>query len=94
MQQNVGEEPGDAPILELHSLKEHHFVHTVAMNADISMQNTTLVVSEDMASIDICAVINGVGGLVEEEVTATLITLPSTTMTGNGCTYIQADLMQ
>lgn len=56
------------------------------MNADISMQNTTLVVSEDMASIDICAVINGVGGVVEEEVAATLTTLPSATMTGKGCT--------
>jgi len=49
------------------------------MNADISMQNSTLMVSEGyMALIDVCAVINGVAGNVEEEVNAILTLMGST----------------
>ena len=48
------------------------------MDADISMQDPTLVVSEGTPSIDVCAVINGVAGNVEEAVTATLTLMGST----------------
>ena len=70
--------------VQLHSIHERYAlsVHTVAMNADISMQNSTLVVSEGTASIDVCAVINGVAGSVEEEVTA-ILTLTGSTKAGN-----------
>ena len=48
------------------------------MNADISMQSSTLVVSEGTGTIDVCAVISGVAGNVEEAVTATLTPTGST----------------
>lgn len=54
------------------------------MNSDISMQNSSLIVSEDMSSIDVCAVINGVAGVVEETVTATL-NLTGSTKAGKNC---------
>ena len=59
-------------------------MHTAAINADISMQDSSLTVSEDMSSVDVCAVINGVAGNVEEAVTATL-TLTGSTKAGKDC---------
>ena len=59
-------------------------MHTAAINADISMQDSSLTVSEDMSSVDVCAVINGVAGNVEEAVTATLTLMGS----GNDCTHL------
>ena len=60
------------------------FSHTIATNADISMQTSSLSVSEDTPSISVCAVINGVAGNVEEAVTATL-TLTGSTKAGKDC---------
>ena len=60
------------------------FSHTIATTADISMQTSSLSVSEDTPSISVCAVINGVVGRVEEAVTATL-TLTGSTKAGKDC---------
>jgi len=48
------------------------------------MQSSTLTVSEDIQSVEVCAVINGVTGVVEEAVTATL-TLTGSTKAGKDC---------
>jgi len=48
------------------------------------MMSSSLSVSEDTTSISVCAVINGVGGNVEEAVTATL-NLTGSTKAGKDC---------
>lgn len=53
------------------------------------MQASASVVSEDMGSVDICAVINGVVN-VEEAVTTTL-TLTGSTKTGKDCTSLDTN---
>ena len=47
------------------------------MNAEIRMQSATAIISEQMTSTMVCAIISGVTGDVEEAVDATL------TLTGN-----------
>ena len=57
------------------------FIYTVAVNAEIRMQSATAIISEDMTSTIVCAIINGVAGNLEEAVDATL-TLTGSTKAG------------
>lgn len=51
------------------------------MNAEIRMQSATAVISEDMTSTMVCAIISGISGNLEDAVNATL-TLAGSTKAG------------